>query len=136
MSKRASVYISDASEKILGDPDSYSGRLNSIISRYSVIMADAAPELTRQEWFHLVFRLQGATLDGYNRGSTPVRLLWAEFDGGPEIKGSVSPAKMAALVKGLPVLQQYAILEVVTKYWQQADARPESLESCGAKIKL
>jgi hypothetical protein len=143
MSSRKSIYLADASEKVIGHPGSLSGRINSIVIRYGNIVAATCPTLSRGEWLLICDMLNGTVLDTDSRDADPSRYLWADisesgkFDGLAE-KWNVDTADLSTRVRAMTPAEQIAILEVVGHFWRNPQLaelnHDQLLAAAGAKI--
>jgi len=138
MSSRKTIYLTDESEKIIGQAESLSGRINSIIGRYHRITAEDAPALTLNEWSLLCDILNGTLIED-NTGDH----LWADIAesgrlDGMDKKWGIETDSFAQRVRDMTPAQRFYILDVVLNFWKGRDEHSEGmqkmLEAAGAKI--
>lgn len=137
MSKRTSIYLTDASEQVIGPTDNLSGRINSIVGRYARILDESTPSLTEGEWSFLCDMLNGTVIEE-NTGD----YLWADIAEAGKLNGlaekwGVDSDDLSSRVRTMRAAARFAILEVVTRFWQNpgTGSLAAQLEKEGAKIK-
>lgn len=143
MSSRKTIYLTDASEKILGECDSLSGRINTIISRYGCITCEGCPSLTLAEWSAVCDVLNGTWLNAEVGSFDICRSIWAEISDGDRLDGlgakwGIDAQDLSRRVQVMPYHEQVAIVEIATLFWQSPKLNDLEIEDllreCGAKI--
>jgi len=144
MSSRKSIYLTDATEVIIGEVESLSGRINNIVRRYGAITAAECPEMAESEWSLICDLLNATVIDTDHRDTDPARFLWADIaeagrlDGLAE-KWSVDTDALSQRVRTMRLPEQIAILEVVAKFWRSPKltelSAADLLRESGAKIR-
>lgn len=116
MSSRKTIYLTDDSERIIGSPDSLSGRINSIIGRYEKVTTDSMPPFTVQEWCAICDANNGTIVDDQPQS---VSYMWANIADSPELdeKWGVDRMALAEKVRDLSFAEQCSIAEVVRAFW-------------------
>lgn len=138
MASKKSIYISDAAEKVIGDNENVSGRINSIIVRYGTIMEKDCPELTESEWMMICDILNGTD----HRDADPARFLWADISESGKLDGmaekwEIDTEALSQRVRDMEYTQQVAIIEIVHRFWRgnsNAGSYSEILKAVGAKV--
>lgn len=143
MASRKSIYLSDQTEKILGEPWSLSGRINSIVIRYGGIIDRDCPEFAEPEWSAMMDVLNGVHMMAEHTDTDPARYIWAEIMDGDRLNGlgekwEIDAEALARRVRDLPYSGQVCIVEVASRFWQSPRLNELStldlLRECGAKI--
>jgi hypothetical protein len=141
MSRRATIYLSDAAEAALGpEAENLSGRINSMLIRYEGIRADACPTLTEAEWSAIVDVLNGTWLMAEHTDADPARHLWAEMADSPEMaeKWGIDIEELVITLRNQPYAARIAIVEVATRFWKSPNLNAAStsdlLREAGARI--
>ena len=143
MAKRATIYISDPAEAVLGGRhDSLSGRINSIIIRYGEMTRRHSPALTRGEWAAIFDTLNGTWLAAEVGEIDPARYLWAEIADNPGVgeKWGVDQSALVSTLRALSYAESIAVAEAAQRFWQECKGLPLdaaldklaiSVKSCG-----
>ncbi|MCX8016549.1 MAG: hypothetical protein N2690_01410 [Rhodocyclaceae bacterium] len=144
MAKRASLYLTDQVLAVIGeDPKpSLSGRINSMILRYSRITTAAMPALSLSEWAFLADILSGTLLDAEHADLDIAKYLWAEVadaDPAAAAKWQVDQAALTQRLRALDYPALCAIMEVIARIQATHHAEPADLagivKAAGAKLK-
>jgi len=141
MASKKTIYLSDQVEQVLGNPDSLSGRISSIVLRYGEIMRLECPELSVNEWMMICDILNGTILDCDNRDADPARFLWADIAESGQLDGmaakwEIDTESLSQRVRDMSHSQRCAIIEIVTRFWtgEHTGEYAELLGKIGAKI--
>lgn len=127
-SKRVSVYVPDRLLPILGEGDSMSCRLAAVVDRYSVVVDQHTPELTRSEWCMILDACNGwATWS--EAGETLMGGIALEVHDAFVVsmtadKWGMSQEQAIALVerlRGLTAAETIAVVERIERFWRRAD---------------
>lgn len=135
---KKSVYLADSTLAVVGDDDSLSRRINTIVQRYGEIVADAMPTLTLSEWC-LVADALGEALAAVE-GTYPVRHLWSEIIEADRRRGlgekwNTNAGALAERIRDMSTAERAAILEVVSRVQICDEGNPaEMLIAAGARI--
>lgn len=142
-SNRRSVFLSDTALAVLGEPESLSGRLNSVVIRYGNIIAAECPELAEAEWLLICDMLNATVMDADHRDTDPARYLWVDIGEAGQLDGlaekwGVDTAALSDRVKAMRLAERIAILEVVGRFWRSPNLNKDDtqkiLAESGAKI--
>ena len=138
MSSRKTIYLTDASEAIIGPAESLSGRINSILGRYDRLTREASPELTLAQWSMLADILNGTFIE-----DNTADYLWADIAESGKLDGMAEKWKIdtdafAEQVRDMTPAARFYILDTILKFWKGVDKKAEGmaamLEKAGAKI--
>ncbi len=132
-SNKRNVYLTDNSLSLLAGCDSFSGRLNTIIGRYSRIVADSMPTFTRGEWC-AIFDANNGTL--YLDDSS-ITMAWANVADLPGLdeKWGIDSAALVAKMRRLTTAQAIAVVEANERFWANHEKpTDEALKVAGVRI--
>ncbi len=137
--------ISKRYHEFVGQPDNYSGRVNSIISRYQSIVLDAMPELTQGEWLAIMDANNGTVFPGPDESSEldPARYAWMNVADSESYtvkeQFGIDTLELAKKMKAMSFVEQCGVMEVIQKFWEKSDQEVanyhEMLTAAGAKVK-
>lgn len=142
---KKATYFSDAAMAAIAPDErgleSFSGRVGFLITAGVAAASEACPALTRNEWLALADANNGTVLDysiGYEHPISGVTLNL--YDSAPELdeKWGISCADLARRIRGMPLVEQLAIFEVVRRFWRtEAEGvvgRDDFLQRAGANV--
>ncbi len=129
----------------IGQPENYSGRINSIIGRYQQIVTDGMPELTKGEWLAIMDANNGTVFPGPDDSTEldPARYAWMNVaDSEPgyiKEQFGVDNLALARTMKAMSLIEQCGVMEVIQQFWTKSDQEfadyREMLTAAGAKVK-
>jgi hypothetical protein len=136
--RRVTTYLPDEVQAVfgpLGEDDSLSGRLATIVLRYAEALKRSCPTLTVAEWSAIVDACNGLFM-GSDAGAPA--FIWAEIadaDGIGE-KWGIDQEGLAQRLRKLPYAAQVAVAEVVEQFWRgnKEGDRETRLREAGAAV--
>lgn len=132
---RRSLYIADEALVVIGNPDSLSGRINAVITRYGRIVTEAMPTFTEKEWLAICDANNGSIMDDMPQS---VAYIWANVADSDLSQWDVDPSALALKIRDLNYAGACAVAEVINGFWKNDGLNQESygkiLVSAGAKI--
>jgi hypothetical protein len=116
--------ISTQLKGFIGDPPNYSGRINTIISRYQTIIQASVPVLTENEWLTIMLagneEMMFITPDPATKNNPAHYVCWAVADYG-QSNPDVDCQKLTRKLKKMSFVEQCALMEVIYKFWETTD---------------
>lgn len=135
--RRSTIYIPDEMQAVigpLGDDDSLSGRLTTVMLRYGEILSRSCPSMSLAEWSAIMDACNGL-YQGSDVGAPA--FIWAEIADaeGLREKWGIDQSALSDRLRKLPYPAQVAVSEVVERFWRsKEDDRTERLKRAGAVI--
>jgi hypothetical protein len=136
--------ISKRYADFVGNPDNYSGRINSIVGRYQAVIAEGMPELTEREWLAIMDANNGTVFPGPDESTEidPARYAWMNVqdsvEDGLNEKWQIDCLDLARKMKSMTYVEQCGVMEVIGRFWERSEkifeSSHDSLIDAGAKI--
>lgn len=142
MSAKVTIYLGQELKALVDKNESLSGRVNSIASRYSCIMRESTPTLTRGEWAALCDVLNGTVLDtGAGGAHDPARHIDLQVYDAGRLEGlgtkwGIDAGGLSHRIAQMSFAEQCAIIEVARRFWTIPNSGnlTRQLKSAGAEF--